>query len=206
VCNNQFLWNLVCIYLDIGTHLSCVFHKSLPLICLSVRVSLLPLLRNGSVNVPAATNTRNNGRIFGRVVFYEVLVSQESMRLILLRTSCFWRFEPACSKLYIKLALLLITVFILLNVSLSLSLYDSTGLWTLAVFQFLIVYTVSRIPWMGDQPIVRPLSTQTQNKRKQTSMPWVGFEPMIPAFKRAKTVHALDCAATVIGLIKLVAF
>jgi hypothetical protein len=27
----------------------------------------------------------------------------------------------------------------------------------------------------------------------------VGFEPMIPAFERAKTVHALDRAATVIG-------
>jgi hypothetical protein len=30
-------------------------------------------------------------------------------------------------------------------------------------------------------------------------MPWVGFEPIIPAFERAKTVHALDQAATVIG-------
>jgi hypothetical protein len=38
-----------------------------------------------------------------------------------------------------------------------------------------------------------------QNKSIQTSMPWVGFEPMIPAFERAKTVHALDRAATVIG-------
>jgi hypothetical protein len=28
----------------------------------------------------------------------------------------------------------------------------------------------------------------------------VGFEPTIPGFKRVKTVHALDCAATVIGL------
>jgi hypothetical protein len=41
--------------------------------------------------------------------------------------------------------------------------------------------------------------TQTQNKHKQTSMPRVGFEPAIPAFERAKTVHALDRAATVIG-------
>jgi hypothetical protein len=30
-------------------------------------------------------------------------------------------------------------------------------------------------------------------------MPWVGFEPTIPAFERAKTIHALDCATTVIG-------
>jgi hypothetical protein len=30
-------------------------------------------------------------------------------------------------------------------------------------------------------------------------MPQVGFEPTIPVFERAKTVHALDRAATVIG-------
>jgi hypothetical protein len=30
-------------------------------------------------------------------------------------------------------------------------------------------------------------------------MPRVGFEPTIPAFERAKTVHVLHCAATVIG-------
>jgi hypothetical protein len=41
--------------------------------------------------------------------------------------------------------------------------------------------------------------TQTQNKHTQTSMPRVGFETTIPEFKRAKTVHALDRAATVIG-------
>jgi hypothetical protein len=62
---------------------------------------------------------------------------------------------------------------------------------------FLILYTVGRIPWTGDQLVARPLPTQ--NKRTQTSMPRVGFEPTIPVFKRAKTVHALDCAATVIG-------
>jgi hypothetical protein len=31
-------------------------------------------------------------------------------------------------------------------------------------------------------------------------MAGVGFEPTIPVFERAKTVHALDGAATVIGL------
>jgi hypothetical protein len=31
-------------------------------------------------------------------------------------------------------------------------------------------------------------------------MPRVGFEPTIPALERAKTVHALGRAATVIGL------
>jgi hypothetical protein len=35
-------------------------------------------------------------------------------------------------------------------------------------------------------------------------MPRVGFEPTIPAFERAKTVHAIDRATTVIdGKLKL---
>jgi hypothetical protein len=37
---------------------------------------------------------------------------------------------------------------------------------------------------------------QTQNKRTQTFMSQVGFESTIPAFQRAKTVHALDFVAT----------
>jgi hypothetical protein len=42
-------------------------------------------------------------------------------------------------------------------------------------------------------------TTQTQNKRTQTSIPRVGFEPIIPVFEGAKTVHVLDRAVTVIG-------
>jgi hypothetical protein len=49
---------------------------------------------------------------------------------------------------------------------------------------------------MGDQPVVRPLparrTKQTQNKRTQTSMSQVGFDPTIPVFERAKTVHVLQ--------------
>jgi hypothetical protein len=33
-------------------------------------------------------------------------------------------------------------------------------------------------------------------------MPWVGFESTIPVVERAKTVHTLDRAATVIGRVK----
>jgi hypothetical protein len=70
-------------------------------------------------------------------------------------------------------------------------------------FSFLILYTVGRTPWTGDQPVTRPLpthrTTQTQNKRTQTSMSQVGFEPTIPVFEGAKTVHALERAATLIG-------
>jgi hypothetical protein len=73
-------------------------------------------------------------------------------------------------------------------------------------FGFLILYTGGMTPWTGDQPVARPLpahrTTQTQNKRKQTSMSRVTFEttiPVIPVFERVKTVHASHCAATVVG-------
>jgi hypothetical protein len=70
-------------------------------------------------------------------------------------------------------------------------------------FSFLILYTIGRTPWKGDKPVSRPLPThritQTQNERIQTSIPCVGFEPTIPVFERAKIVHTLDRAATVIG-------
>jgi hypothetical protein len=71
------------------------------------------------------------------------------------------------------------------------------GPWPL--FSFLILYTVGITPWMWDQTVTRPLPTQTQNKRTQTSMAVVRFEPTIPLFERAKTVHALNCAVTEIG-------
>jgi hypothetical protein len=61
--------------------------------------------------------------------------------------------------------------------------------------EFLNPKTAGRTPWMWDQPVVRPLPTQ--NKRRRTSMPWVGFEPTIPVFERAKTFHASDRAGTV---------
>jgi hypothetical protein len=77
-------------------------------------------------------------------------------------------------------------------------------------FSFLILYTVDRSSWTGDQPVARHLpthiTTQTQNKLTQTSMSWVGFEPMILVFERAKTVHALDSAATVIRAVNLVKY
>jgi hypothetical protein len=72
------------------------------------------------------------------------------------------------------------------------------------LLSFLIIYTVGRTPSTGVQPVARPLpthrATQTQNKRTQTPVSWVGFEPTIPAFERAKTVHAVDLAGTVIGI------
>jgi hypothetical protein len=65
--------------------------------------------------------------------------------------------------------------------------------------KFLNPKRIGRTPWIRDQPVARPLPTQTQNKRRQTSMPWMGFESTNLTFERAKTFHALDRAAMVIG-------
>jgi hypothetical protein len=66
------------------------------------------------------------------------------------------------------------------------------------------VIIIGRAPWMEDQLVAKPLHTrrrtQVQNKRTHSSMLRVVFEPMIPVFERAKMVHALDCAGTVIGI------
>jgi hypothetical protein len=51
---------------------------------------------------------------------------------------------------------------------------------------------------MGDQPVARPVPGH-RTAQTQISMPRVGFEPTILVFERAKRVHALDCAVTVIG-------
>jgi hypothetical protein len=73
----------------------------------------------------------------------------------------------------------------------------------LGLFQFLDLFTQS-VGFLGRG--IRPFQGRylhtgqhKQNKRTQTSMPLVGFEPTIPVFERAKAVHALDRAATVIG-------
>jgi hypothetical protein len=72
-------------------------------------------------------------------------------------------------------------------------LYSPLGLGRF--FGFLKLYTLGRTPWTGDQPVGRPLlthrTTSTQNKRTQTSMPRVGFEPTTPVLKREKNGSSL---------------
>jgi hypothetical protein len=65
-------------------------------------------------------------------------------------------------------------------------------------FSFLILYTVSGTPWMGDQPVARPLPTHrtTQNKRTHTSMPLVRFEPTTLAIERS--IFQTFCHMTVL--------
>jgi hypothetical protein len=69
------------------------------------------------------------------------------------------------------------------------------------LFQFLNLLHSEQTPWMGDQPDVRPLAThrttQIQNKRTQYIYPCPEWDSN-PLFERAKTVHTLDRAATVV--------
>jgi hypothetical protein len=90
-----------------------------------------------------------------------------------------------------------LSISVYLSVSIYMVLQSVVG--PCPLFSFLIFYTVGRTPWTGDQPVVRPLlahrRAQTWNKRTETSIPQVGFEPTIAVFERLKTVHALDRAA-----------
>jgi hypothetical protein len=89
---------------------------------------------------------------------------------------------------YLNVLELIVLLLLYFYLSIHSPLFD---LWIF--FSLLIFYTVGRTPWTGDQPVARTLSAQLQNKRTQTSMAQV--------FERAKTVHALDRAATEIGFI-----
>jgi hypothetical protein len=80
------------------------------------------------------------------------------------------------------------------------SIYGFTALVDIGRFFSFLIHTQS--VGLLDQPVIRSLpthrTTQTQNKRKQTLMHRVGFEPTISVFQRAKAVQAVDPAATVI--------
>jgi hypothetical protein len=111
-----------------------------------------------------------------------------------------------CLSIYLSIY---VCMYLSIYVCMYLSIYLSIYLWLYSpfvgprpFFSFLILYVVGMSSWMGNQPIARPLpaqrTTQAQNKRTQTTMPVVGFEPTILAFEWAKIVHVLDHPATVI--------
>jgi hypothetical protein len=133
----------------------------------------------------------------------EHLLSEELW--VLLEEGIFWICWMEWYKGYMRFAVLsnlnaLWNVWFTVKIFIWLWLYGSCGIFP--SFQFLNLYTVGRTPLTGDQPDARSLpthrTTPTQNKRTQTSMPSVGFEPTIPVFERVKTFHALDRAGTVI--------
>jgi hypothetical protein len=87
-----------------------------------------------------------------------------------------------------------------------LSIYCSTALFLGfgCIFSFLIFTRSVGLLGRGISPskcrCLHIKTTQTRNKRTRRSMPQVGFELKIPVFGRAKTVHALVRAATLIGI------
>jgi hypothetical protein len=54
-------------------------------------------------------------------------------------------------------------------------------------------------PTCPDANLGRRGGKPASNRLSYGTTPRVGYEPTIPAFERAETVHSLDCAATVIG-------
>jgi hypothetical protein len=81
--------------------------------------------------------------------------------------------------------------------SIYLWLYSPYGPWPL--FQLLNLMHSRYDSLDGGSALIKATAYTQNNKRTQTPMPWVGFEPTIPVFERAKTVHALDRTATLIG-------
>jgi hypothetical protein len=64
-------------------------------------------------------------------------------------------------------------------------------------FSFFILYTVGRTHWTRDQPVAKPLPAHRINAHRHSC--FSGIRTHDPAFKRGKTVYALDRSATVIS-------
>jgi hypothetical protein len=106
-----------------------------------------------------------------------------------------------------------ISMLRLLDLTIELSIYPSIHpsiycsiafCWALPAFSVSWSFTQSVELFGGginlsQRPLPAHRRAQTQNKNIQTCMLHGEFEPMIPMFERAKTVHAFDRAATVIG-------
>jgi hypothetical protein len=81
-----------------------------------------------------------------------------------------------------------------------------SGPWPLIQFRNHFSQTVGLFEWVISSSQGLYLNTGQHKHRinaytHQTSMPWVGFEPTIPASERAKAVHAWDRAAAVTGTV-----
>jgi hypothetical protein len=64
-------------------------------------------------------------------------------------------------------------------------------------FSFLILYTLGRTPWTGNQPVARPLPTDRTHTDIQALS---GIRTHDSSVRMSEAVHALDSAATVIGV------
>jgi hypothetical protein len=95
-----------------------------------------------------------------------------------------------------------LSIYLSIHLPICLSVYLSMALQPFVepspFISFLILYTVGRTPWTEDQPVAR-LYTEQHKKNKLTDIhASSGIWTHGPSV-RAKTVHALHCAVTVIG-------
>jgi hypothetical protein len=100
--------------------------------------------------------------------------------------------------------LVALSIYLSIYLSMYLSLYGSTAIVEFGRFFSSLISTQS-VGLLGR--VISPsqgrylhTAQHKQNKCIQTSMSRVEFEPMIPGFERAKTVHALDSSATMVSL------
>jgi hypothetical protein len=71
-----------------------------------------------------------------------------------------------CSNL-VNYTCVCLSIYLSVCLSVCLSIYGSTALVDLGgVFRFLILYTVGRTPWTGDQPVTMPLPTHRKTSRR----------------------------------------
>jgi hypothetical protein len=118
------------------------------------------------------------------------------------------------NKIYLSVCLsVCLSVYLSIYPSIHASIHPFIYLWLYSpllnlgpYFSFLIFLHCRQDSLGGDQPSQgRYLHTgqHKQNEGTQTSTPQMGFEPTIPVFERAKTIHAVDLAAVVIGPYKI---
>jgi hypothetical protein len=176
---------------------------------------------------PAAPKPLNDGEFLSHPLASTFCFSVQII-LYLILSKLFYRYSFYLSiylSIYLSTRIhLSIYLPIYLLVSIYLSTYLSTRIYLSAYLPVcLSIYLWLYSPFVGSRPISQVLdllhrgydsldggsvrckaatcthrTAQTQNKRTQTSMPQVGFEPTIPAFELDKTVSALVRAATVI--------
>jgi hypothetical protein len=76
------------------------------------------------------------------------------------------------------------------------------GPWPLLQFRN-IFYTDGGTSWTSDQPVAKPATYTQGNTDRRNAHRNIHALNEIRAFERAKTVHALDRAASLIGLIAM---
>jgi hypothetical protein len=120
-----------------------------------------------------------------RIIYHHYLLSIIQWMTIRLQPQNHeWTLNPVSTEIFMAL-------------SIYLSLYSPCGLWR--GFSFLINTQQVGLLGRGISPSQGHYLHREQQKHRQTSVRWVEFEPTIPMLERAKTVHALDGAATMLG-------